>query len=146
VIVMQNELTYPGIEKILMSRLPELRERVEKTFGSYYDLKTQTPEAYPIFEDVLQQVLLELLETAGNDPLLNRIFLFLEEMASSQDREVVNLLWIAILEPLVSERERLLASWKYMGERTRQLARDMARSRGWQENLPPNEASHGNGH
>jgi hypothetical protein len=39
----QSKLKYSGIEKVLLERFPELAVPVEKTFGSYYDLKTETP-------------------------------------------------------------------------------------------------------
>jgi hypothetical protein len=132
-----SALVYRGIEKLLLAELPELRGPLEKKFGSYYDLKTEMPEAYPVFEDVLQEFLFELLDADRDDPLLPRAFKFLEEMATSQDKEVVNLLWIAILEPLVPQRERLRRSWKYMGGKTRELTREMARSAECLDNLPP---------
>jgi DNA-binding ferritin-like protein (Dps family) len=118
---------------------------VEETFGSYYDLKKELPEAYPVFEDVLKKVLFDHLDTGKNDPLVRRIFSFLEEMAKSTDRNVTDLLGIAILEPLVFNRERVRRSWKYMEEMTKALARENARSGGWEENLPPGEART-NGH
>jgi len=133
----ENRLAYRNIEKCLLARFPELQTLVQRTFGSYYDLKVETPEAYSVFEDVLQEFLFELLDLGGNDPLLPRIFGFLEDMADSPDKEVVNLLWIAILEPLVSQPYRIRRAWKYMGGKTRELARETARSGDWLENLPP---------
>jgi hypothetical protein len=135
---MHNALVYQGIEKLLLARFPELRPAVEKALW-YYDMKSETPEPYPLFEGVLKGFLFDLLDLGGDDPLLPRIFAFLEEMASSPDGEVVNLLWIAILEPLVFRRDRVRRAWKYMGSRTRELARETARAGGWQENLPPHE-------
>jgi hypothetical protein len=134
---MQSVLLYRNIEKLLLARFPEMRALLEKTFGSYYDLKAETPEAYPVFEDVLQEFLFDLLDLGGDDPLLPRIFVFLEEMANSSDKNVTDLLGIAILEPLVSQRERVRPAWKYMGRRTKELALETARSGGWLENLPP---------
>jgi hypothetical protein len=142
---MQNTLVYQDIEKLLLVKFPELSGLLERTFGSYYDLKAETPEAYPVFEDVLKEFLFDLLDLGGDDPLLPRIFSFLEEMADSHDKEVINLLWIAILEPLVSRRDRVKRAWKYMGAKTKDLARKIARSGGWLANLPPGESSGGNG-
>ena len=138
---MPNTLVYRGIQKVLLAKFPELEGPVRETFGSYYDLRTETPEAYPVFEDVFQGFLFTLLDSGNDAPLLRRIFSFLEEMADSQDKEVVNLLSIAVLEPLVFDRERIRRAWKYVGDRTKALARETARSRGWQENLPAGEAS-----
>jgi hypothetical protein len=142
---MQNTLTYKGIEKVLLARFPELKGLVDKTFGSYYDLKIETPEAYPVFESVLRAFLFDLLDLRKDEPLLHRIFSFLEEMANSPDENVTDLLGIAILEPLVFDRGRIRNAWKYMGESTKKLAAETARAGGWQENLPSAEAG-SNGH
>jgi hypothetical protein len=142
---MQNTLTYKGIEKVLLARFPELKGLVNETFGSYYDLKIETPEAYPVFESVLQAFLFDLLDLRKDEPLVHRIFSFLEETANSPDENVTDLLGIAILEGLVFDRERIRRAWKYMGERTKKLAAETARFGGWQENLPPGEAG-SNGH
>ncbi len=134
---MSNALTYPGIEKLLIARFPELNEPMARTFGSYYDLRTETPQAYPLFEDVLQPFLMDLLASPDpTTPVASRIFAFLEQMASSSDLEVVNLLWIAILESLVFDGVAIRKAWAMMGDRTRSLSREVALQRGWQENLP----------
>lgn len=140
---MHNSLVYRDIEKVLLASFPELRGPLEKTFGSYYDLKTEMPEPYPVFEDVLQEFLFDLLDLGGEDPLLPRIFAFLEDMANSSEKNVTDLLGIAILEPLVSQRDRVGRAWRYAGVKTRELARETARSGGWLENLPPTPYQHG---
>src|SRR5579862_50154 len=134
---MGRVLTYQGIEGILLSEFPELWTPLEKTFGSYYDLKVEKPEAFPIFEDVLKRYLFGLLDLGGDDPFLPRIFLFLEQMARSADRNLTDLLGIAILEPLVSERHLVWRAWMYMGEKTKALAIEDARYRGCLSNLSP---------
>jgi hypothetical protein len=127
----QNVLTYDGIQSVLLDRFPELSQRVERTFGSYYDLANELPDAFPVFEDVFQEWLFELLDADKNDSFAKaRAFSFLEEMASSEDKKVINLLWISILEPLVLNRERLARAAGCMGQRTRQLAREAARVQG----------------
>jgi len=133
---MTNTLTYKDIEKVALTRFPETGKLVEQTFGSYYDLTSEVPAAYPIFEDVIQELIFELLDARKDDYLLRRIFVFLEEMADSNDKEVVNLLWITVLEPLVSNHERIRRAWEFMGPRTRSLSKEIAQSRGRYEGLP----------
>jgi hypothetical protein len=137
---MADTVTFKDIERLLLARLPELHELVEKQFGSYYDLKTETPEAYPVFEDVLKKFLLDLLSSGDPGAILPRIFAFLEEMANSADRDVTDLLGIAILEPLVFRPERIRIAWSYMGRRTKELAHETAQFGGWLNNLPAEES------
>jgi len=63
----EKNLTFDGVGAALLSAFPELLERVWSTFGSYYELekgtKEETPEAYPIFESVVEEVVFELLES-----------------------------------------------------------------------------------
>lgn len=138
---------YNEVVKIALEGFPELEGRLQETFGHYYDLKKENPGGYPIFEDVIQKVVLELLEKDENNSLLNRLFAFFEEMSGSSNRGITDLLGIAILEPLVSRPERLTRAWQYMGSKTRQLTRESAWATGDQENLPPTgEAGSYNGH
>jgi hypothetical protein len=111
------------------------------TFGSYYNLEKgtpeETPEAYPVFEDVVKKLVFELLESGRDENLLTRFFLFFEDMANSSDPNVSrDLLGIAILDPIVYDKESLGRAWKYMGPKMRQLAVEVADDRGWQNNLP----------
>jgi hypothetical protein len=123
----EKELTLQSIREELLSRFPELLDRIWNTFGSYYDLERgiaeETPEEYPIFEDVVKKVMFELLESGQEEALLKRLFFFFEAMADSPDPNVSrDLLGIAILDPLVYKKESLRQAWKYMGPTTKKLA------------------------
>lgn len=131
-----QELIYAGIEIVLLTEFPELRDRMEGTFGSYYDLRSEFPGAYPVFEDVFRDFVVEHLAKDDSEHFMERAFSFCERMASSPDIEVVNLLWIAVVEPLVSNANEVLRAWKYIGPKTRTLAREIARRRNWNSNLP----------
>ena len=138
--VNKQELGFDGIRDALFSAFPELLERVWSKFGSYYDLEKgiqdETPEAYPIFEDVVKKLVFELLEDGQSKDLLTRLFCFFEDMANSRDPDVKDLLRIAILETLVYRRESLRRAWKYMGTKTKEFAVWEAEHQGRQENLP----------
>jgi hypothetical protein len=132
-----QELVYTGIEIVLLTEFPELTDRMKNAFGFYYDLTSEMPQAYPVFEDVFQGFLIEKLLQDDSDEVLGRIFLFCERMARSKDAEVVNLLWISILVPLIYDANQTKRAWKHMGHTTRAVARDIAERRSWQSNLPP---------
>jgi hypothetical protein len=138
----QKNLTFDSVRAALLSAFPELLERVWTTFGSYYDLEKgteeETPGAYPVFEDVVQKVVFELLESGQDESLLTRLFLFFEDMANSVDPNVSrDLLGISILEPLVYRKASLRAAWRFMGPKTKEFAALEAGQQGRQENLPP---------
>ena len=79
-------MTYDQIEKELLSSLPELREPIKDAFAPDYDLETERPGGYLIFED----------------------------MALSEDPNVTDLLRIAILESLVGNQENYKRAWPYI--------------------------------
>jgi len=130
-----------GIQNELLTRFPELQEGLERAFGSYYNLKSEIPDPYPVFGVVLRPLVFDLLRTERDKPLLRRIFAFLEEMALSPDSNVTDLLGIEVIEDLVLDRASIQRAWNYMGEKTKEFARETARYGGWQDNLPPDEPS-----
>ncbi len=132
----EDALAYRNIRNVFLERFPELWERIQARYAPHYNLKTQIPGSYPLFEGILKPRVIELLESGTGDDLLKRIFTFYEEMARSQDQEVANLLWKSMLEPLVYEGKLIAEAWKYMGEKTKDQAREIATRRGWEENLP----------
>ena len=99
-------------------------------------MTSEIPQAYPVFEDVFQEFLMEKLLQDESENVLDRIFLFCERMARSEDAEVVNLLWISILVPLVYDANQIKRAWRYMGPATRSVAREVAQQSGWQSHLP----------
>ena len=135
-----KQLVFSGIRDALFSAFPELLDRTWSTFASEYDLEKgtpeETPEAYPVFEDVVRNVIFELLESGQNEALLARLFVFFESMAKSPDKDVRDLLTIAIFESLVYRSESLRRAWKYMGPESRELAVLEAAHQDRRENLP----------
>jgi hypothetical protein len=136
----EKELAYGSIRDTLFSTFPELLEQLWSTFGSEYDLEKgtpeETPDPYPIFENVVKKLAFQLLESGQNEALLNRLFLFFEDMAKAPDRDVKDLLTIAILGSLVYNQENLRRAWEYMGPKTKESTTREAERQGRQENLP----------
>jgi hypothetical protein len=132
----ENALAYRSIRNVFLEKFPDLWDRIQAKYGPQYNLKTQIPGPYPLFEEILKPRVTELLQDGADEESLQHIFSFYEEMARSQDEEVVNLLWKSILEPLIYDKKLIAEAWKYMGEKTKDLARQIASRRGWEENLP----------
>jgi hypothetical protein len=126
-----EKLTYDSVDKALLASVPEL--------GKRYSAEAEwqgRPGQYIVVEDVLRPFLNELLDSGKDAGLIRRVFDFLEDMARSSDIEVVNLLYVGILETLVGQPGRLGTAWKYMGEATRKVARECARTYRCEANLP----------
>jgi hypothetical protein len=141
-VMSEEPLTFGSVRGALLSAFPALLERIWNTFGSYYDLEKgtpeETPEAYPIFEDVVQKLTFELLGSTQEAALLIRLFAFFEDMANSPDPNVSrDLLGIAIIEPLVYKKPSVQAAWRFMGPKMKEFVVTEAAQRGLQENLPP---------
>jgi len=116
------DLRYRSFVDSLLAAIPEIHPH-------YHGLQEDIgPDVlpYPIVELVLEPFVKNALKANSDDDLLRRVFAFLEEMALAQDIEVVNLLYIGIFESWAGDRETLARAWKYMGESTKQTARDAA--------------------
>lgn len=118
----KRDLKYDQLQAELLTCIPELKESVDSTFGSDYDLSMESPGAYPIFEDVVLEFLLKNLNSSQNEALLTRLFDFFEQMATSNDGNVSDLLRIAILESLILHSGEYQRSRHYMGRKTMEFA------------------------
>jgi hypothetical protein len=125
-------LQYRTFVDSLLTALPEVK--------SQYDALQQKirldESPHMVVALVLESFAKDALKAKTNEALLRKVFAFLEEMASSQDIEVVNLLYVGIFEAWVAEPETLGRAWKYMGESTKQIASDAARRLNRGDNLP----------
>ncbi len=133
-----KQLTYGNVGDALISAVPEIRSRYDEEFATYGD---EQPGQYLVFGLVLNPLLFPILRSpeGENEEVLRRVFSFFEEMAHSSDIQVVNLLWVEELEALVAKRDLLARAWKYMGQRTKALARETARIWKSEQNLPAGE-------
>lgn len=128
-----NTLTYQGAVDALLEAVPELAPAYAREVESWKDEK---PGAYIVFEDLVHELLVPLLKSGQGKEVLKRLFGLFEQMATSEDREAVNLLWVAELEFLIGQPEQLRTAWAYMGPHTKALARTAAAVYRCEANLP----------
>jgi hypothetical protein len=133
--VSKEAFSYAEFDRALINAVPEMKARLENKFERQTEAGG-SPQPYAVVVLVLKPFLRELLDQQSNSGLLQKIFDFLEEMASSSDIQVVNLLQVGMFESLVREPDRLAAAWKYMGERTKAIAHRTARIWSCEHNLP----------
>jgi hypothetical protein len=130
---MEN-IGYSKVTGELLSAVPEFRERFNRELAQWKP--PELPGPYVVFSFVVKPALRDLLTADRQPVLLRRIFDFFEGMASSSDVQVPNLLGIEICEWLVGDPLRLSIAWQYMGEETRKLTRNTARSLRRESNIP----------
>lgn len=81
------------------------------------------PGPHVVYGDLLAPYITTLLNVAGSDITLLRVFDFLEQMARSEDQAIRDVLGASILEPIGPEVLELAK--EYMGIRTKELAGDI---------------------
>jgi hypothetical protein len=117
----ENPLLYEQVQGELFGIMPELALRFRKEFEGLYDLATENPGNYLLFEDIVFPFIRELAGDVSNEQVLKGLFNFFERMASSSDPPVSDLLGIAVTEQLAAQPEVLRAVGRNIGTRTRQM-------------------------
>ncbi len=108
-------------------------EAIPNLVGAYDELVEwyagDVPGLHVIVGDVLDPYLMDLLRADGQETALVEAFQLLEEMATSADVVVQEVLATTVLERLGDERPVLEKARGFMGPATRRLSEDV--ERGW---------------
>lgn len=130
-----QKMTYDTVVTALLDAVPECR-KTRETELKWWGEAHPPPDPYTVLGFVLRPLVTQLLSESPDKETLRRIFTFYEEMANSQDIEVVNLLQVSELEFLIGKPDLLSRAWTYMGDKTKALARETARTWESEQNLP----------
>jgi len=130
-----QDLTYGSVVSALMQAVPECHNTYKAELG-WWGAEPPPPDPYTVLGFALRPLLTQLSKDKVDENIFRRIFGFFEQMAKSNDIQVVNLLQVSELEFLVGEPDLLSRAWKYMGERTKALARKTAKIWKCEQNLP----------
>ncbi len=109
--------TYDDLSTKLLDALPELKERVDSLFREWGQHR---PGQHVVYGDLLTPYITALLESAGPDETLQRIFAFLEELSKHPEERVQEVVSVTLCEYLVGHGF-LTKAWPYMGESTRRM-------------------------
>jgi hypothetical protein len=82
------------------------------------------------FGDVLNKFLIKELDTMKKESLLERIFRFLEAMATCEDEDVRGVLTATVLERLGDDKEILKHARSLMGKETLRFSHEVEKSWG----------------
>ena len=114
-------ICYESVSNALIERLPELREMYQTELGWWDDEK---PGPHVVYGDILNPYIEHLLQK-GDDRTLRRVFEFIEELSSSEDARVQELVAVTVCENLGSDEQRLRAARCYMGPMTLKHCNDV---------------------
>jgi hypothetical protein len=112
-----ENLLYSDLYKALTAAVPELLPLIDAKLGEDYDLANEAP-GYLVIEDIFKHFLREHLTHEASGDLVRRLFGFMERMATSNDRAVVDLLRIGLLENIAYDSVLYRLAQVHMGPRT----------------------------
>lgn len=115
-----KKLTYQNVDKEMVESFPELQDAYSKELKFW---EGETPGQYNIFGFVFMPFVIGLMNFK-QPKLLERIFSFVERMATSEDKKVVELVSAEILERLTDKQEWWTRAKKYMGPKTLELSKE----------------------
>ena len=107
------------LSRELLTRVPELEERYRREAVAWADYDVELgPDA--VFGTVLAPFAIEkLLEEGDNGEILKRIFVFLEDLASSESDTALSAVYVSFGESLLESPLAFDQAKKYMGPETR---------------------------
>ena len=108
-------MRYEELCQILGKRFPELALQI----SHYFDIWGSEYLPHLLYNEVLNPYVKELLRGASNNDSLGKVFQFYEELATSEDEEVRNLLQVTLLEVLWDEKVILEKAYTHMLPETR---------------------------
>ncbi len=121
-------MRYEDLNHAVISRFPELEP-------AYRDLKAmyqvgEEPGPHVVYGDVLNPHLIRLFKTQAVASQVQPLFDFLEELASSPDQHIQEVVSATVCERLNGDRAVRAVARRYMGPRTLQMAEEVERAWG----------------
>jgi|GEM_PF-780548 len=116
-------MNFETVDKGLIKEIPEIKPIYDRAAELLW---RNEPDAFTVFEDVLNPYLINLLATNGDEELISRIFVFLEKMANYDDFLVQYVVESTVLERLAYFETILTKAQKYMGKETKKMSDKVA--------------------
>jgi hypothetical protein len=108
-------MIYKNLISNLIKAIPEIKGMYEDEMEWWGQ---DNPLPHIIFGDVFNPFIKKQMIEMKNSELLNRIFLFLEQMANSDDEDVKGVLIATVLEWIGDDKDILEKARKLMGKKT----------------------------
>jgi hypothetical protein len=123
-------MKYDNIIKEFIASFPEIERLSNQEILKWKDEESPEPPAHVFFGNVLNLFLVEELKIMKNNSLLERIFHFLELMATSGNEDVRGILTATVLEYLGDDKEILTKARSLMGKETLKLSHEVEKTWG----------------
>ena len=111
----------------MSERSKEFFEKMQEFFPSTREAYYESIKEYGkiletiVVEDIFMPPILKLLSEDTDSQLLERIFAYIEEIISSDDSYLINVLSVTLLEILGNDESILEKAKQYMGTKTKAL-------------------------
>ena len=119
----QRKIELNALGEALIEAIPELRTEYFENKRFY---SREAFKGHLIYGTVLNPHLMKWFDEEDNPELLARTFDFLEELASSEDEEVRNVVTVTVCERIDDSDKALQVAHRYMATNTRKLADEIA--------------------
>lgn len=131
-------LTYKNIVQEMLKIIPQLQPMYEKELEDLWKKEGEIPP-HVAFGNILNPFLMNQLQkqqlTIEDEQLLVRIFIFLENMALSNEVEIGNVVCATVMARIGDDINVLKNALKYVGNETRRLSREVETLYGRKVNL-----------
>lgn len=127
---MEEDITYAKLISVFLYNFPEVIKNNQDEIDA---MKNEIEQnfIYMFYEDIVKKIFLNLLTREycshiTNDEvcLLQKLVNFFEKLAISTDKEVVNLLGIAVFEELSLNIDILNLAYDLVGDKTKEIFKD----------------------
>lgn len=118
-------MNYSEMEEELLNVIPELKSSIDLIRKRWGDRKVPT---YILYEETLNTYLHQLLVVNLEVEKIRNIFSFYERMAICKDEKVQNLLEVALLEYLWTNKDIRETAIPYMQPNTKKVLKDVTKN------------------
>lgn len=114
----RNPASYREVIEKTLEMIPEIRVAYEQEVTRWTD---ERMGPYNLFDIVLMPHVKDLLEKGRHEKELRRIFRYFEELAGHPEKEISNLVAVAVCEDLCSDEAALQQAQRFLGPKTKHL-------------------------
>jgi hypothetical protein len=118
-----EEISFANMVEKLPEAFPEILPAFKKQIAFWGE---DPPAPHVVYEEILSKFLRSRLqEEKRNDPLLRRIFKFIELLAGHKEERVQEVAHNSICEPLCNDEVALQRAQSYMGPKTKHFCKSI---------------------